>query len=125
MERWDDSVSHQESFQNLTSLIQWAEAGARPCGSGNTTHRIHRRSNPLTQLAYLAGKTTTIRLGAGTLIAPSGIRSVPQGMRAVLMISNGRMEVGLHAVRNNLPDRLTPGLSAADGGSYLRELRQR
>ncbi len=48
MERWDDQVSHREhhSMEYTTS------------------------PNPMPLLAYLAGKTTTIRLGAGTIIAP-------------------------------------------------------
>lgn len=126
MERWDDSVSHQESFQNLTSLIQQAEAGGFSTvwiGEHHSTE-FTASPNPLTQLAYLAGQTTNIRLGAGTLIAPFWDPIRAAGECALLdVISGGRMEVGLARGAYQFEfDRLTPGVSAADGGSYLREL---
>ena len=52
--------------------------------------------SPMPLLAYLAGQTSTIRLGAGTIIAPFWNPIRVAGECALLdVISNGRMEVGL------------------------------
>ena len=72
MERWDDNVSHRQLFEDLTELTLMAEAG----GFGTVWIGEHHSMeytispSPMPLLAYLAGKTTTIRLGAGTIIAP-------------------------------------------------------
>ena len=71
MERWDDQVSHRQLFENLSELTLMAEAG----GFGTVWIGEHHSMeytvspSPMPLLAYLAGKTTTIRLGAGTIIA--------------------------------------------------------
>lgn len=126
MERWDESITHAESFENLTALTQQAEAGGFSTvwiGEHHSTE-FTASPNPLPQLAYLAGKTSKIRLGAGTLIAPFWDPIRAAGECALLdVISGGRMEVGLARGAYQFEfDRKTPGLSAADGGSYLREL---
>src|SRR5699024_8900662 len=81
-------------------------------------------TNQLPQLSYLAAKTSKIRLGAGTLVAPFWDPLRAAGECALLdVISGGRMEVGLARGAYQFEfDRMKPGLSAADGGSYLREL---
>ena len=72
MERWDDSVSHRQLFEDLTELTLMAEAG----GFGTVWIGEHHSMeytispSPMPQLAYLAARTSTIRLGAGTIIAP-------------------------------------------------------
>src|SRR5699024_12773266 len=122
MERWDESVSQQESFQHLTSLIQQAEAGGFSTvwiGEHHSTE-FTASPNPLTQLTYLAGKTTTIPLGAGTLIAPfwNPIRAAGRCAR-LAGISDGRMEVGLARGSYQLEfPLLTTALSSSDGRPY-------
>lgn len=126
MERWDESITHEQSFQNLIDLVLQAEAGGFSTvwiGEHHSTE-FTVSPNPLPQLAYLANTTSTIRLGAGTLVAPFWDPIRAAGECALLdVISGGRMEVGLARGAYQFEfDRMTPGLSAADGGGYLREL---
>src|SRR5699024_7373989 len=126
MERWDESISHEESFQNLTALTQQAEQGGFSTvwiGENHSTE-LTASPSPLPQLSYLAAQTSRIRLGAGTLVAPFWDPLRAAGECALLdVISGGRMEVGLARGAYQFEfDRMKPGLSAADGGSYLREL---
>lgn len=126
MERWDDSVSHRQLFENLTELTLMAEAG----GFGTVWVGEHHSMeytispSPIPTLAYLAARTSTIRLGAGTIIAPFWNPIRAAGECALLdVISNGRMEVGLARGAYQFEfDRMAGGLAAADGGRHLREL---
>ena len=98
MERWDESVSHRECFENLTELALIAEAGGFSTVWIGEHHSMEYTisPSPMPQLAYLAARTSTIRLGAGTIIAPFWNPLRVAGETALLdVISNGRMEVGL------------------------------
>lgn len=126
MERWDESVSHEQAFENLTELALMAEDG----GFGTVWIGEHHAMeytispNPMPQLAYLAARTSKIRLGAGTIIAPFWNPIRAAGECALLdVISNGRMEVGIARGAYQVEfDRMLPGVSAKDGGKHLREL---
>ncbi len=126
MERYDQSVSHEEHFANLVELTQLAEAG----GFGTVWIGEHHSMeytvspNPIPQLAYLAAKTSTIRLGAGTVIAPFWNPIRAAGELALLdVISNGRAELGVARGAYQFEfDRMTPGMSAAEGGASMQEL---
>ncbi|MDQ8702511.1 LLM class flavin-dependent oxidoreductase [Streptomyces sp. LHD-70] len=126
MERWDEEVSHRQLFENLSELALMAEAG----GFGTVWIGEHHAMeytispSPMPLLAHLAAKTSTIRLGAGTIIAPFWHPVRAAGECALLdVISNGRMEVGLARGAYQFEfDRLADGLSARDGGKHLREL---
>ncbi|UAL31448.1 LLM class flavin-dependent oxidoreductase [Nocardioides rotundus] len=126
MERWDDQVSHRELFENLTELVQLAEQG----GFGTVWIGEHHAMeytispNPMVLLGYLAGQTSTIRLGAGTIIAPFWNPIRAAGEAALLdVISGGRAEMGVARGAYQVEfDRLADGLAASDGGRYLREL---
>lgn len=126
MERWDTTVSHQESWENLTELVLAAEKG----GFGTVWIGEHHSMeftvspSPIPQLAYLAARTERIRLGAGTIIAPFWNPIRAAGETALLdVISNGRAEIGLARGAYQFEfDRMVPGLAASDGGSHLREI---
>lgn len=70
--------------------------------------------NPMVSLAALAGKTSTIRLGAGTIIAPFWNPVRAAGETALLdVISGGRAEIGVARGAYQFEfDRLAGGLSA-------------
>ncbi|MEU3785431.1 LLM class flavin-dependent oxidoreductase [Streptomyces sp900129855] len=124
--------------QSPPALREPLRAGPDGRGRG-IRHRVDRRASlemeytispspspspsPMPLLAHLAAKTSTIRLGAGTVIAPFW-HPIRAGECALLdVISNGRMEVGLARGAYQFEfDRLADGLPAADGGKHLREL---
>ena len=126
MERWDDSVSHRQLFEDLTELTLMAEAG----GFGTVWIGEHHAMeytispNPMPLLAYLAARTSTIRLGAGTIIAPFWNPIRVAGECALLdVISNGRAEIGLARGAYQFEfDRMAGGIPASGGGKHLREL---
>ncbi|NEB07889.1 LLM class flavin-dependent oxidoreductase [Streptomyces coelicoflavus] len=126
MERWDDKVSHRELFENLTELTLMAEAGGFSTVWVGEHHAMEYTiaPSPMPILAHLAARTSTIRLGAGTIIAPFWHPIRAAGETALLdVISNGRMEVGIARGAYQIEfDRLADGLKATDGGKHLREL---
>lgn len=126
MERWDEQVSHTELFENLVELTQMAEAGGfRTVWVGEHHSMEYTISpSPIPILANLAARTSTIRLGAGTIIAPFWHPIRAAGECALLdVISGGRMEVGLARGAYQYEfDRMAGGLPATEGGKALREL---
>ena len=126
MERWDESVDHSQAWENLVELSLMAENG----GFGTVWIGEHHSMeytispSPMPQLAYLAARTSRIRLGAGTIIAPFWNPIRVAGEAALLdVISGGRAEVGLARGAYQFEfDRLMGGLSATEGGKHLREL---
>ena len=126
MERWDESITHEQAFANLTELVLMAEGG----GFGTVWIGEHHSMeytispSPMPQLAYLAARTSRIRLGAGTIIAPFWNPIRVAGECALLdVISGGRMEVGLARGAYQFEfDRMAGGLPATDGGKHLREM---
>lgn len=126
MERWDHQVSHQQLFADLTELALMAEEGGFSTVWIGEHHAMEYTvsPSPMPQLAYLAARTSRIRLGAGTIIAPFWNPLRAAGECALLdVISGGRMEVGLARGAYQFEfDRMAPGLSARDGGRHLREL---
>jgi len=126
MERWDDSVAHEQLFADLTELALLAEQGGFATIWIGEHHSMEYTvsPSPMPQLAYLAAKTTTIRLGAGTIIAPFWNPIRVAGECALLdVISGGRMEVGLARGAYQFEfDRLAGGMPGQHGGQHLREL---
>ncbi|MEZ0165923.1 LLM class flavin-dependent oxidoreductase [Kineococcus sp. LSe6-4] len=126
MERWDEEVGHQQLFENLTELALMAEEGGFSTVWIGEHHAMEYTvsPSPMPQLAYLAARTTRIRLGAGTIIAPFWNPIRAAGECALLdVISGGRMEVGLARGAYQFEfDRMAGGLPATEGGKHLREL---
>ncbi|HEY0285422.1 MAG TPA: LLM class flavin-dependent oxidoreductase [Pseudomonas sp.] len=126
MERWDETTSHRQLFEQLTELTLLAEAGGfRTVWIGEHHSMEYTISpSPMPLLAYLAARTSTIRLGAGTIIAPFWHPLRVAGECALLdVISNGRMEVGLARGAYQMEfDRMAGGIPATTGGTHLREM---
>lgn len=126
MERYDEEVSYRQLFENLTELTLMAEAGGFSTVWIGEHHSMEYTisPSPMPLLSYLAGKTTTIRLGAGTIIAPFWHPIRVAGECALLdVISNGRMEVGLARGAYQFEfDRMAGGIPASSGGQHLREM---
>jgi len=126
MERYDEQTSHRQLFEDLTELTLLAEAGGFSTVWIGEHHAMEYTisPSPMPLLAYLAARTSTIRLGAGTIIAPFWHPIRVAGECALLdVISNGRMEVGLARGAYQYEfDRMANGMPATDGGKYLREM---
>ena len=126
MERYDQDVSHRELFEQLTELTLLAEAGGFSTVWVGEHHAMEYTisPSPMPILSYLAARTSTIRLGAGTIIAPFWNPIRVAGECALLdVISNGRMEVGLARGAYQFEfDRMAGGMPATDGGKALREM---
>ncbi|WP_448262388.1 LLM class flavin-dependent oxidoreductase [Microbacterium aurum] len=126
MERWDDTVSHEQLFADLVELTLLAEQGGFETVWIGEHHSMEYTisPSPMPQLAYLAGKTTRIRLGAGTIIAPFWNPIRVAGETALLdVISGGRAEVGLARGAYQFEfDRLAGGMPGPEGGKHLREI---
>ena len=125
MERWDDQVSHRQLFENLTELTLMAEAGGFSTVwiGAAPQHGIHHLAQPDALLAYLAGQTSTIRLGAGTIIAPFWNPIRVAGERAARR--DQQRPDGSRTGPRCLPVRVRPDarrVAGLRGGKYLREL---
>ncbi|MCP3426966.1 LLM class flavin-dependent oxidoreductase [Rothia sp. AR01] len=126
MERWDESLTHEEHWKNLVELVQLAEEGGFGTVWIGEHHSMEYTASPspMPQLAYLAAKTSRIRLGAGTIIAPFWTPIRAAGETALLdVISGGRAEIGIARGAYQFEfDRLGGGMPGEEGGRYLREL---
>lgn len=126
MERWDEQVSHRQLFENLVELTLMAEAGGFSTVWIGEHHAMEYTiaPSPMPLLAYLADRTSTIRLGAGTIVAPFWNPIRAAGECALLdVISDGRLEVGIARGAYQFEfDRLAGGMPAWEGGTHLREI---
>lgn len=126
MERYDEGTSHRQLFDELIALCDLAERGGLHKVWIGEHHSMEYTisPNPIPLLAAVAERTKNIRLGAGTFIAPFWHPIRMAGEAALLdVISNGRAEIGLARGAYQFEfDRMLNGVSANDGGKYLREM---
>lgn len=126
IERYDDSVSHKQLFDELTEFTLLAEAGGMETIWIGEHHGMEYTvaPNPFINLAYLAAKTTTIRLGTGNVIAPFWHPIRLAGETALCDVtSNGRVDLGIARGAYMFEyERLMPGLDAQEAGLRMREL---
>lgn len=126
MERYDPAKPHKELLDELTELVQIAEAGGFETVWIGEHHAMEFTigPNPLTFLSYLAPKTKDIRLGVGTFVAPFW-HPVKLASEAALVdiMCDGRLEFGIARGAYQYEfDRMLNGEPASDGGKYLREM---
>ena len=98
IERYDDSVSHKQLLDELTEFTLMAEAGGMETIWIGEHHAMEYTvaPNPFINLAYLAAKTTKIRLGTGNVIAPFWHPIRLAGEAALCdLTSNGRLDLGI------------------------------
>ena len=126
MERSDAGKPHRELFSELEELVLIAEhAGFETAWIGeHHAMEFTIAPNPFVQLAYLAAKTRTIRLGTGNVIAPFWHPIKLAGEAAITDVaSNGRLDLGLARGAYTFEyERLLPGLDAWGAGQRLREI---
>ncbi len=98
MERADPATPHRELFDDLEELVLMAEAAGFESAWIGEHHGMEFTiaPNPFVQLAYLAAKTTRIRLGTGNVIAPFWHPIRLAGEAAMMdIVSNGRLDLGI------------------------------
>ena len=126
VERYDQVSSWADLFEELCQLVELAEDGGfETAWIGEHYGMQYTASpNPLTTLAYLAQRTSRIRLGTGTIIAPFW-QPVRLASEAALVdvLSGGRLDLGIARGAYQFEfDRLLDGMSAFEGGAHLREM---
>ncbi len=77
MERLDASQTHGQLYEEFIQLCEIADRGGMHAIWTGEHHAMDFTiaPNPFINLADLARRTKNVRLGTGTVIAPSGIRS--------------------------------------------------
>ena len=126
MERCEPQGTHRRLFEDLEELVLLAEAAGFTAAWVGEHHAMEFTiaPNPFINLAYLAAKTSRIRLGTGTVIAPFWHPIKLAGEAAMTDIaSNGRLDIGVARGAYSFEyERLLPGLDAWQAGQRMREL---
>ena len=126
MERLDAGQSHQSLYDEYIELCDMADRGGM-CAIWTGEHHgmdFTIAPNPFINLADLARRTTNVRLGTSTVIAPFWHPIKLAGEAAMTdIITGGRLDVGIARGAYNFEyQRLSPGLDAATAGQRMREL---
>lgn len=126
MERSDLAKPHTELLNELGELTILAEeAGFETAWIGEHHGMEFTISpNPFINIAYLAAKTSRIRLGTGTIIAPFWHPIKLAGEAAMAdVITGGRLDVGIaRGAYSYEYQRVFPGLDAWGAGQRMREI---
>jgi len=126
MERSDLAKPHSELVTELEELVLMAEqAGFETAWIGEHHGMEFTISpNPFINIAYLAAKTSRIRLGTGTVIAPFWHPIKLAGEAAMTdVISGGRLDIGIaRGAYSYEYQRIFPGLDAWGAGQRMREI---
>lgn len=126
MERIEPGTPHARLFDELTELVLMAErAGFETVWIGeHHGMEFTIAPNPFINLAYLGARTSRIRLGTGTVVAPFWHPIKLAGEAALTDIATGgRLDLGLARGAYAFEyERLTPGLDAFGAGQRLREM---
>ena len=125
MERTDESVGHPELYANFLELCEMADRGGF-CAIWVGEHHgmdFTIAPNPFAQICDLANRTSNVRLGTATLVAPFWHPIKLAGEAAMVdIITQGRLELCLSRGAYQFEyDRLSPGLDAWVAGEKLRE----
>ena len=126
MERLDAGQSHQSLYDEYIELCEMADRGGMSAIWTGEHHGMDFTiaPNPFINLADLARRTTNVRLGTGTVIAPFWHPIKLAGEAAMTdIITGGRLDIGIARGAYNFEyQRLSPGLDAVAAGQRMREL---
>ncbi|RRI06493.1 LLM class flavin-dependent oxidoreductase [Mesorhizobium tamadayense] len=126
MERPDLAKPHSELLSELGELVVLAEeAGFETAWIGEHHGMEFTISpNPFINIAYLAARTSRIRLGTGTIIAPFWHPIKLAGEAAMTdVITGGRLDIGIaRGAYSYEYQRVFPGLDAWGAGQRMREM---
>ena len=126
MERTDNSVSHPELYAHFLELCDLVDQGGFDAIWVGEHHGMDFTiaPNPFAQLCDLANRTSGVRLGTSTVVAPfwHPIKLVGEASM-VDIITSGRLEICLSRGAYQFEyERLSPGLDAWVAGEKLREM---
>ena len=126
MERLDAGQSHQSLYDEYIELCEMADRGGMSAIWTGEHHGMDFTiaPNPFINLADLARRTTSVRLGTSTIVAPFWHPIKLAGEAAMTdIICGGRLDIGIARGAYNFEyQRLSPGLDAATAGQRMREL---
>ncbi len=126
MERLEPGQTHTELLNELEAMVLLAEQGGMEAAWIGEHHGMEFTiaPNPFIQIAYLAPKTTKIRLGTSSVIAPFWHPIKLAGETAMTdVITGGRLELGIARGAYSFEyERLHPGLTPMEAGLRMREL---
>ncbi len=126
MERLDAGQSHESLYDEYIELCEMADRGGMSAIWTGEHHGMDFTiaPNPFINLADLARRTTHVRLGTSTVIAPFWHPIKLAGEAAMTdIITGGRLDIGIARGAYNFEyQRLSPGLDAATAGQRMREL---
>lgn len=126
VERYDERTPIAQQLDELTELVQIAERGGFETAWIGEHHGMGFTiaPNPFVNLAYLAAKTTQIRLGTGTVIAPFWHPIKLAGEAGLVdALSGGRLDLGIaRGAYMYEYERLFPGLDAMEAGARMRAM---
>jgi flavin-dependent trigonelline monooxygenase, oxygenase component len=126
MERLDASQNHQELYEEFIALCEIADKGGMHAIWTGEHHGMDFTiaPNPFVNIADLARRTTNVRLGTGTVIAPFWHPIKLAGEAAMTdIITAGRLDIGIARGAYSFEyERLLPGLDAWGAGQRMREL---
>src|SRR5437773_2204606 len=126
MERLNAAQSHAELYREFIELCEMADAGGLHAVWTGEHHGMDFTiaPNPFINIADLARRTTNVRLGTGTVVAPFWHPLKLAGEAAMTdIISGGRLDIGIARGAYSFEyQRLAGGMDAMTAGSHLREM---
>lgn len=126
MERLDASQDHKQLYDEFIALCEIADRGGMHAIWTGEHHAMDFTiaPNPFVNIADLARRTSNVRLGTGTVIAPFWHPIKLAGEAAMTdIIADGRLDVGIARGAYSFEyERLMPGLDAWGAGQRMREL---
>ena len=126
MERIDRDQSHALLYEEFIALCKIADAGGMHTIWTGEHHAMDFTiaPNPFITIADLARRTSHVRLGTGTVVAPFWHPIKLAGEAAMTdHITGGRLELGLARGAYSFEyERMRPGLDAVSAGRRLREM---
>jgi len=126
MERIEPNQSHAQLYDEFIALCEIADAGGMYTIWTGEHHAMDFTiaPNPFITIVDLARRTSRVRLGTGTVVAPFWHPIKLAGEAAMTdLISGGRLELGLARGAYSFEyERMRPGLEATSAGRRLREI---
>jgi alkanesulfonate monooxygenase SsuD/methylene tetrahydromethanopterin reductase-like flavin-dependent oxidoreductase (luciferase family) len=126
MERLDAAQDQKQLYDEFIALCEIADRGGMHAIWTGEHHGMDFTiaPNPFINLADLARRTTNVRLGTGTIVAPFWHPIKLAGEAAMTdIITDGRLDIGIARGAYNFEyQRLSPGLDAWGAGQRMREM---